>query len=159
MYVIRFADAQAAIDPVRRLVKIADPNAWKAPWPQGTEAWRMGHELRNDAIGISIFTSGAKQKLHYHEKTWELYQVLEGSLRIAVKPYRSGNWEVVILDRLDMVLLAPGTLHLVDEGGRHVTQVIQTPPALSDQREVTGEDEFHAKAALASEVKLAPNLS
>ena len=133
MHVIRHKDLRNAIDSDRKLVKLSDPNLWKPPWPEGTEDWQEGHEIRNESIGISLFTTGTDEKLHYHERVWELYQVLRGSLRIAVKPFRKSSWEAVVLGIHDMLLLAPGTLHLVDSSCQHITQVIQAPPALSDQ--------------------------
>ena len=134
MHVIRYRDLKRAIDPKRRLVKLSDPNLWKPPWPLTIEDWQEGHEIYSDAIGISLFTSGTSEKLHYHERTWEIYQVLEGSLRIAVKPLNNGTWSTVVLHKLDMIMLAPGTLHLVDSTSDHTTQVIQAPAAASDQR-------------------------
>ncbi len=145
MYVIRYKDLKSAIDPSRKLVKLSDPNLWKPAWPEGIANWQVGYEIRSNAIGISLFTTGAEQKPHYHERTWELYQVLEGSLKIAVKRFRKDSWTTVVLDKYDMVLLAPGTLHLVDVNCQHITQVIQAPPALSDQ--VLIEDEREIEAA------------
>lgn len=133
MYIIRYEDLKQGIDPVRKLVKVSDPNLWKPSWPEGIDNWQIGHEIRSEAIGISMFTTGTTEKLHYHEKTWELYQVLEGSLNIAVKRFRKDSWQIVTLRQHDMLLLTPGTLHLVDSNCTHTTQVIQAPPALSDQ--------------------------
>jgi len=133
MYVIRFSDLKTAIDPSRNLVKLSDPNLWKSSFPEGTADWSAGHEIRSEAIGISLFATGTKEKPHYHERSWEMYQVLEGSLVIAVKRFRKDSWAAVTLNVHDMILLTPGTLHLVDSESRHVTQVIQAPPALSDQ--------------------------
>ncbi|RKZ46797.1 MAG: hypothetical protein DRR16_29890 [Candidatus Parabeggiatoa sp. nov. 3] len=132
MYVIRYENLKQAIDPVRKLVKLSDPNLWKQSWPEGTQNWQIGHEIRSEALGISMFTSGTTEKLHFHERTWELYQVLEGSLRFAVKRFRKDSWQIVTLKQHDMLLLIPGTLHLVDSNCTHKTQVIQAPPALSD---------------------------
>jgi hypothetical protein len=42
-------------------------------------------------------------------------------------------WTTVVLNERDMIILAPGTLHLVDSNSQHITQVIQAPPALSAQ--------------------------
>ncbi len=144
MYVIRYRDLKKAIDPERKLVKLSDPNMWKKPWPEGTREWQAGHEIRSESIGISLFTTGTEEKLHYYKRTWELYQVLAGSLKIAVKPFRKGSWSAVILNELDMILLAPGTLHLVDASSQHTTQVIQAPPALSDQIVVDDQEEIDA---------------
>ena len=87
MHVIRYEDLKRAIDKNRNLVKLSDPNLWKPPWPLTIEDWKEGYEIRSDSIGLSLFTSGTSEKLHYHERTWGIYQVLEGSLRIAVKPF------------------------------------------------------------------------
>ncbi len=145
-----------AICPKRKLVKISDPNLWKPPQDEGLEDWQKGYEIRNDAIGISIFTTGTDENVHYHEKTWELYQVLEGSLKIAVKHYRTAQWEPILLNEHDMLLLAPGVLHLVDNECNHITQVIQVPPALSDSilfnKDKDAEEVEAAKTALRSKV-------
>ena len=133
MYVVRCSELKDAIDPDRHLVKLSDPNLWKPPWHEGEQEWKRGHEIRSESIGISLFTTGTAEKVHYHERTWELYQVLEGCLKIAVKHYRRGLWTPVVLNVHDMLLLPPGTLHLADSGYEHMTQVIQAPPALSDQ--------------------------
>ena len=142
MYVIRFVDVKAGIDPCRKLVKLSDPNLWKPAFPEGTTSWQTGHEIRSEAIGISVFATGAEQKPHYHERSWELYQILEGSLIIAVKRFRKDAWTAVNLNIHDIVLLTPGTLHLVDSESQHVTQVIQTPPALSDQILIDNSEEI-----------------
>lgn len=145
MYVIRYKDLKNTIDPSRKLVKLSDPNLWKPAWQEGIENWQAGYEIRSDAISISLFTTGTKEKPHYHERTWELYQVLEGSLKIAVKRFRKDSWTSIILNAYDMLLLVPGTLHLVDSNCSHTTQVIQAPPALSDQ--VLIDDSQEIKAA------------
>jgi mannose-6-phosphate isomerase-like protein (cupin superfamily) len=151
MYIIRAEAARNAVDPNRRLVKLVDPNLWKPAWPEGSREWQPGHEIRSEALGISVFTAGAEQKVHYHERTWEIYQVLKGQLRFAMKPYRRASWNAVLLSLHDMVVLAPGTVHLAESGGDHVTQVIQAPPAISDQVVCGGEEEQRAaEAALAS---------
>ena len=133
MYVVRHEDLVGAIDRKRKLVKLSDPNLWKPAWPEGAADWKPGHEIRSDAVGISLFTTGTVEEVHYHERTWEVYQVLRGSLRVAVRPHRRGGWRGLVLDELDLLLLSPGTIHLVDAKSRHTTQVIQAPPALSDQ--------------------------
>lgn len=141
MYVIRHTDLAAAIDPKRKLVKVTDPNLWKPPLPEGQTVWQKGYEIRCDGVGVSLFTTGTNEKLHYHERCWEIYQVLRGSLRIAVKAYRNAEWAAQVLQQLDMIVLAPGTLHLVDSTSDHVSQVVQAPPALSDQVEIDDEEE------------------
>ena len=133
MYIIRYNRLKNAIEEQRKKVKLIEPILWKPPWPEGLNEWESGFEIRNEVIGISLFTNGAEEKLHYHEKTWEVYQVLEGKLKIAVKPYKKGEWSVVLLNEHDMIILAPGILHLVDSKSFHVTQVIQVPPAYHDQ--------------------------
>jgi hypothetical protein len=143
MYVIRHNDLKESIDSKRNLVKLSDPNLWKPPQKEGIEPWIPGHEIRNEAIGISLFKTGTTdEKVHYHEKTWELYQVLNGSLIVAVKQFRKDKWKLVNLEQYDMLLLAPGTPHLVDPRCNHLTQVIQTPPTLSDQITITKETEL-----------------
>ncbi len=137
MYVIRNKDLEGAIDPKRKLVKLSDPNLWKPAWSEGVNEWQPGYEIRSEAIGISMFTTGTDEKAHYHERIWELYQVLKGTLKIAVKRFRKDSWSVVVLEELDMVLFAPGTLHLADKSSKHTTQVIQSPPALTDQIIIT----------------------
>jgi mannose-6-phosphate isomerase-like protein (cupin superfamily) len=144
MYIIRYNDLERAIDPRRKLVKLAEANLWKQPWPEGISAWQEGYEIRSPAVGISLFTTGTEEKLHFHERTWEFYQVLKGSLKVAIKPYRKSAYSVVELNELDMVLLTPGTLHLVDSSSNHVTQVIQIPPSISDQHIVIDQDEYDA---------------
>jgi len=137
MYVIRYEDAIGAIDPKRKLVKLSDPNLWKPAWQEGVRNWQTDHEIRSECIGISLFITGTEEKVHFHERIWELYQVLEGSLKVAVKRFRYDNWHPVELKVHDFLLLSPGTPHLVDPRSLHKTQVIQAPPALSDQIPVT----------------------
>lgn len=144
MYVIRYKDLKGAINTQRNLVKLSDPNLWKPAWPEGTGDWQPGHEIRNEAIGISLFTTYTQEKAHYHARIWELYQVLEGTLRIAFKRFRKDSWSVVSLVQHDILLLAPGTLHLVDSSCVHTTQVIQAPPALADQIMIESPDELAA---------------
>ena len=93
-------------------------------------------------------TTGTDEILHYHERTWEIYQVLEGRLKIAVKPFRLALWEVVSLEVHDMVLLTPGIIHLVDGTCQHVSQVIQSPPSLSDKVVIHQQDEIDAAKAV-----------
>ncbi len=124
---------------------------WKAASPEGTFDWEPGHEIRSDALGISLFTTGTDEILHYHERTWEIYQVLEGRLKIAVKPFRQAPWEVVSLAVHDLVVLTPGTLHLVDSTDQHVTQVIQSPPSLSDKVVIRQQEEIDAAKVVLQE--------
>lgn len=144
MYVIRYNDLKDAIEPERNLIKLSDPNLWRPAWPEGIENWQIDREIRSDAIGISLFKKGTDEKPHYHERTWELYQPLEGSLRIAVKRFRTDAWAVVDLGKYDILLLAPGTWHLVDAECEHTTQVIKAPPIPSDQFLIDNEQEIEA---------------
>lgn len=148
MFVVRYKDLIKAVDQKRKLVKLSDPNLWKQPCPEGVNDWQSGHEIRSELLGISVFQTGTEEKPHFHEWTWEMYQVLRGKLRIAVRPYRNAKWDVVELGELDFVWLSPGTAHLVDAQCDHTTQVLQTPPALSDQKVLTGNDAASAQAAL-----------
>lgn len=158
MFVVRHQDLMKAIDPKRNLVKLSDPVLWKPPWPEGIDAWQPGHEIRSEHLGMSLFRTGTDEKAHFHERTWEMYQVLKGNLRIAVRPYRKSPWVVVELAELDFVWFSPGTAHLVDTSCDHLTQVIQTPPALSDQVLLPEEEKITALAVLiASREKLAMN--
>ncbi len=144
MYVIRYNDLKGAIDPQRRLVKLSASLLWRPPTLEGSADWKPGHEIRSDALGISLFTTGTDEILHYHERTWEIYQVLEGQLKIALKPFRLAPWEVVSLAVHDMILVTPGTLHLVDGTCLHTTQVIQSPPSLADKVVIHEENEIEA---------------
>ena len=152
MYVIRYKDLREDIDPHRRLVKLANDNLWKPPSSEGTADWRPGHEIRSNVLGISLFTKGTDEILHYHERTWEIYQVLEGRLKIAVKPFFKAPWEAVSLAVHDMIILTPGTLHLVDSTCLHTTQVIQTPPALTDKVIIRQQNEIDAAKNILMEV-------
>ena len=143
MYLVRRRDIAGAIDPSRKLVKLSDPNLWKPAWPEGVQEWQTNHEIRSEAIGISLFTTGTQEKVHYHERVWELYQVLEdGPLKVAVKQFRKDKWSLIELGVHDYLLLGPGDVHLVDPRCNHTTQVIQAPPALSDQISVTAKDKW-----------------
>lgn len=132
MHLVRHADLRSALDPQRHLVKLSEQFLWKSPAPAGLMPWKPGTEIHSESLAISLFEPGAEQKPHYHEGTWEMYQVLEGALRIAVNQ-GDGGWRCVRLERLDMLLVRPGTPHLVEAGGDHLTQVIQSPPAGCDQ--------------------------
>jgi mannose-6-phosphate isomerase-like protein (cupin superfamily) len=152
MYVIRYKDFREAIDPQRRLVKLSGCNLWKAPSSEGTSDWEPDHEIRSEAIGISLFTTGTDEILHYHERTWEIYQVLEGRLKIAVKPFRLAPWEAVSLAVHDMIILTPGTFHLIDSTCLHTTHVIQTPASISDKVVIIQPNEIAAAKAALQEV-------
>ena len=142
MYIIKHLDLTGAIDPKRKLVKLSDPNLWKPPWPEGPAVWQAGHEIRCEAMGISLFITGTAEKVHFYERIWELYQVLEGSLNVAVKCFRKDNWSLVKLNQHDSLLLSPGDIHFVDPRCEHKTQVIQAPPALTDQIFVKNDDSW-----------------
>jgi mannose-6-phosphate isomerase-like protein (cupin superfamily) len=144
MYVIRYRDLKGAIDPQRKLVKLSSYHLWRPPAPEGSSDWEPGHEIRSDALGVSLFTTGTDEILHYHERTWEIYQVLEGRLKIGVKPFRLAPWEVRALDVHDMIVVTPGTLHLVDGTSLHTTQVIQSPPSLADKVVIRRQEEIDA---------------
>ncbi len=144
MYVIRYNDLRGAIDPRRRLVKLSAYHLWKTASLEGTSDWEPDHEIRSDALGISLFTTGTDEILHYHERTWEIYQVLEGRLKIAVKPVRLAPWEAISLAVHDMILVTPGTMHLVDGTSLHTTQVIQSPPSLADKVVIHQQEEIEA---------------
>ncbi len=151
MYIIRYHDLKEAIDPRRRLVKLSAYNLWRPAAPEGVSDWEPGHEIRSESLGISLFTTGTDEILHYHEKTWEIYQVLEGRLKIAVKAVRLAPWELVSLSVYDMILLTPGTMHLVDSSCLHTTQVIQSPPSLSDKVVIHHQEEIDAAKAVLQE--------
>ena len=143
MHRIRFTVAKGAIDPGRNLVKIIDRHTWKPVCQQ--EEWQPGTEIRCDGVGCSLFRTGTKEAPHYHDGTWELYLVLEGSLRIAVKPHQTAKWEVRVVGQHDILLLPPGTVHVVDSKSDHVTMVFQAPPAVkADKREITDFDDIRA---------------
>lgn len=144
MYVIRYSDLKNAIEPARKKVKVSEPNLWKEAWSEGIEDWQQGFEIRSEAIAVSLFTTGTKELLHCHEKIWEIYQVIEGSLRIAVKPFRKSTWSAVVLNSHDMLMLTPGTLHLVDSESEHISLVIQAPPAYRDQVVIENKEEIEA---------------
>jgi hypothetical protein len=151
MYLIRQSDVTAAIEPApHNHVKLSDPNVWKPVWPEGLSPWEPKHEIRSEAIGISLFRTGTKEKVHFHERIWELYEVLHGSLKVAVKCFRKDKWSCVDLAVHDYLLLSPGDVHLVDARCDHKTQVIQAPPALSDQVSVTRDDPWGDFAGLES---------
>lgn len=154
MYLVRQFDLTGAIDDSRKLVKLSDPNLWKPAWPEGVQEWKPNHEIRSEAIGISLFRTGTQEKVHFHERVWELYQVLDGSLKVAVKCFRKDNWSLVELGIHDYLLLAPGDVHLVDPRSDHKTQVIQAPPALSDQISVTRKDKWADFPALQDLLRL-----
>lgn len=141
MHIIRHRNLVEAIDARRNLVKLSDPNLWKQAAPEGIQDWQPGSEIRSEALGISLFRTGTQEKPHYHERVWELYQVLTGRLRIAVKRFRKDAWQLVTLEQHDLLLLAPGTVHLVDSTCEHTSQVIQVPPALSDQVLIEDQDD------------------
>lgn len=116
MFIVRAKAARDAIDPKRRLVKLLDPTFGSHRGPEGSHEWQPGHEIRSESLGISVFTAGAEQKVHYHERTWEIYQVLEGQLRFAMKPYRRSSWEAVQLSIHDIGRL--GSRHRPSGGVR-----------------------------------------
>jgi hypothetical protein len=77
--------------------------------------------------------------------------VLEGRLKIAVKPFHLAPWEVISLAVHDLVILTPGTMHLVDGTCLHVTQVIQSPPSLTDKVAIHQQNEIDAAKAVLQE--------
>ncbi len=136
MNVVRYSDLHRAIDPDRKLVKLAERVLWKPAWPGGAVDWQVGHEVESETIGVSLFTTGACEDLHSHERVWELYQVIEGLLVIAVSDDDGVSWHIIELRQHDLLLLPPGELHLVDSTSQHVTLVVQVPPASSDKQVV-----------------------
>ncbi len=152
MYVVRYKHFKEAIHPQRKLVKLSARNLWQPPAVEGTADWIPNHEIRSEALGISLFTTGTHEILHYHETTWEMYQVLEGRLKIAVKSFRLGQWEVVSLAVHDMIILTPGTFHLVDNTCQHTTHVIQSPASISDKVVITEPSEIEAAHAVLREL-------
>ena len=156
MYIIRHSELLRAVDQDSHLVKLIVPEVYKSIWSKGLGEWSAGYEILSEAIGISLFTTGTKEKIHYHDKTWEIYQVLRGALRIFVKPSDNAEWASIILGELDMVVLVPGTIHFVDATSNHITQVIQAPPALLDQKIIENIDEIKAieKALLPQKVSI-----
>lgn len=151
MYVVCYQDFRGAIHSQRKLVKLSTPTLWLPPAPEGTADRLPDHEIRSEALGISLFTTGTYEIPHYHERTWEMYQVLEGRLKIAVKPFRLAQWEVVSLAVHDIIILTPGTFHLADSSCQHTTQVIQSPASLSDKVVMTEESEIEAANAVLRE--------
>lgn len=148
MFVIRHRDLVSAIEPERKLVKIAEPELWKPEASMGPDDWRAGTEIRCDRASFSVFRTGAAQTAHYHESSWEMYQVLRGKLRIAVRPNGSDGWNVVALGPLDVLWLPPKTPHFVDSSAEHLSQVIQTPPAGDDKVALEPEQAQRARDAL-----------
>lgn len=141
MNVIRYEDMKAGIDPARNLVKVVEANLWM---PESEMLWQPGREIRSDVLSLSLFREGTEEEVHYHERAWEVYQTLEGSLNIVFKRFKSDAWSKVTLGARDLLILRPGTWHLVDRDSRHMTQVMQIPPAISDKIEVRDEEEIEA---------------
>lgn len=145
MYIVRYKALKSAIESDRKKVKLVEPVLWKKAWSEGIEDWKPGYEIRNNNIAISLFTTGTQESLHYHATCWEIYQVLEGELKIALKPNRKGDWEAIRLHQFDMILIGPGTMHLVDTSSNHFSQVLQAPPSSGeDQRKIDDVEEQRA---------------
>ncbi len=153
MYIVRYKALKDAIEPERKKVKLIEPVLWKKAWSEGIEDWRPGHEIRNNNIAMSLFTTGSRESLHYHCACWEIYQVLEGQLKIAIKPTKKGEWEAFRLHQFDMTLIGPGTRHIVDASSKHVSQVFQAPPSSGeDQRIITETEEEDAARQVLNKV-------
>jgi quercetin dioxygenase-like cupin family protein len=128
------SDLEPALAP-RDKVKLSEANLWRPAAPPGL--WTMGHEVRCDAMSFGFFRTGAPESTHKHERTWELYQVLEGALQLSVRDYRLGAWVPVTVTAGQLLLLPPGAGHLVDQHSRHLSAVFQSPPAISDHETVS----------------------
>jgi len=133
MYILRHRDVVAGIEPERNLVKLAEPVLYKPQATGGLADWRPGTEIESDHIALSVFRTGSAEKAHFHERAWEMYQVLSGRLRIAVRPHRATDWSVVTLEALDILWLPPHVAHLADSESEHTSQVLQAPPASDDK--------------------------
>lgn len=131
---IRRQELEPALAP-RDKVKVVESNLWRPPAPPGV--WQVGSEIRSDILAFGVFRTGAPESTHKHQRTWELYQVLEGSLDFHLRPYRLGPWEPVTLTQGQALLLPPGTGHLVSERSDHLSMVFQSPAAGSDREIVS----------------------
>jgi len=116
---------------LRDKVKIAEGNLWRPQAPPGV--WSAGSEILSEAVAFGFFRTGAPETAHQHERSWELYHVVEGQLCLNVRSHRLGPWEPVVLTSSDVLVLPPGAAHLVDTGCRHLSMAVQAPPAISDR--------------------------
>lgn len=133
-WLVRRDALEEALAP-RDKVKIAEPTLWRPE--AGPGRWAAGTEIRCEAMSFGAFRTGAPESAHQHQLTWETYHVLEGELRLKVRPYRLGTWEPVELRPLETLVLPPGAAHIVEQGCTHRSLAIQTPPATLDREVVS----------------------
>jgi mannose-6-phosphate isomerase-like protein (cupin superfamily) len=133
-WLVRPAEVEPALGP-RDSAKIAVGNLWRPQSPPGL--WQGGTEILCEKMALGVFRTGAPETAHQHERTWEIYQVLEGSLNLMVRDYRLGPWQEVVVRPQEALVLPPGTAHMVRESSRHLSAVIQAPPAISDREIVS----------------------
>jgi len=134
VWVIRQGEIEPALGP-RDKVKIVEPKLWRPPAKPGD--WKAGCEIRCASMGFGVFRKGAPESTHSHQRTWEMYQVLDGTLELSLRRHRLGPWEAVAVESGQALLLPPGTGHIVHRDSVHVTAVIQSPPAISDRETVS----------------------
>ena len=143
MHIIRYNDAKGAIESGRNLVKIVEPVLRKEVAQKGE--WKPGTEIECSRIEYSLCKHGTRENLHYHKDTWEMYQVLEGELAVAAKCSDTAEYEKVVLQQNDILMLPPQTPHIAKPGADNITQVIQFPP--DPEGKVVIEDAAEIKAA------------
>jgi len=133
-WLVRRDTLDEALAP-RDKVKIAETMLWRPEAAPGR--WEGGTEIRCEAFSFGVFRTGAPESAHQHQLTWEMYHVLEGTLRLKVRTYRLGAWEPVELHATESLVLPPGSAHLVEQGCAHRSLAIQTPPAGTDREIVS----------------------
>lgn len=133
-WLIARSEAASALTP-RDKVKIAEANLWRPEAPPGR--WRPGQEIACEAVALSLFRAGAAESAHLHERSWEVYRVLEGELRVQLRSHRLAPWAEVGLVPGQLMVLAPGEAHLVQPVDEHLSMVLQFPPAISDRQAVS----------------------
>lgn len=133
-WLVRRGDMEPALGP-RDKVKIAEGNLWRPAAPTGL--WKPGTEVLCEALSFGIFRTGAPESAHQHRRTWELYHVFDGTLRLNVRNHRLGPWRPVEVRPGEALVLPPGAAHIVDQASKHLTMAFQAPPSIGDREVVS----------------------
>lgn len=135
-WLVRRSEVLSALEP-RGKVKLVEGELWRPAAEPGL--WSAGTEILSNSLALSFFRGGTEETAHVHQRSWEAYLVLEGSLALDVRPPVEGaGWERVELSAPEGLVVEPGAAHLVDRRSRHLSAVLQAPPGTTDKRLVEG---------------------
>jgi len=100
--------------------------------------------LESDNFSTARAKVKERTEAHYHQKSSELYIVLQGRGKLRVKENNGGSVQIIDLDSETEVLIESGTIHQVEPIGDKllVVETVNFPPWQEEDQVVVEESLF-----------------